>query len=211
MVLLLEGECVVRSHISPRPEPPLLQVVQVSDSHGSGANVTLFLASSEALSSLWVKPPSSDWRLVVPAPVAVAVSAWGEGTQLMVLKGVDVAGNTQQPAANFSWFVPLTCSATVPASGWGSRVGYTRNTTLEFSLRGSASVSSFQVSLDGAAVELVAGPRYVAVVGAGQADGGHSIRVWGVDAAGVVDAEVCDSVSWLVDTTPPVRWILRPF
>ena len=183
----------------------------MSHSDGGGVNLTLHLASSEALSSLWVKPPSLDWRLLAPAPVAITVSAWGEGTQLTALKGVDVAGNTQQPAANFSWFVPLTCSATVPASGWGSRVGYTRNTTLEFSLRGSASLSSFHVSLDGAAVELVAGPHYVAVVGAGQADGGHSIRVWGVDAAGVVDDEVCDSLSWFVDTTPPVRWILRPF
>ena len=183
----------------------------------------LALWSSELLRSLWVQEPAFDWALLSPAPATLHVSAVGEGTQLVLLKGVDRAGNSQLVATNYTWFVPLSCSASVAGlhQGGGSRTSntnnsssssgpvlYTRNLTLFFALNGSQWVDRFLVSIDGGPALPAPGFQFLASLHPGRVDGDHNIRVWGVDATGAADNETCASVSWVVDTTAPVRSLL---
>ena len=169
-----------------------------------GRTLIVSMNSSEPLRSLWLRPPSKDWQLLFPAPDTITVEAGGEGTRVLLLKGVDAAGNTQRSASNFTWFVPLTCTVVFAGSrgnGGGSALVLTRNSTASFTLNGSMSVGSYLVSIDNTTFQSVRGSVFV---GTTSGDGVHSLRVRGVDATGVADASVCSAVTWLLDATPPV-------
>ena len=172
------------------------------DSVGRIMNVSL--NSSEALQSLWLRRPSMDWQLLFPVPDTITVDARGEGTRVLLLKGVDAAGNTQPSASNFTWFVPLSCAVILPGghrNSSGPTPFFTRYSTVRFTLNGSMSVYSYLVSIDNTTFEPVRGSVYV---GNTSGDGVHSLRVRGVDVTGAADTSVCSTVFWLVDTTPPV-------
>ena len=169
-----------------------------------GRTLIVSMNSSESLRSLWVRPPSKDWQLLLPAPDTITVGAGGEGTRVLLLKGVDAAGNTQRSASNFTWFVPLSCGVTFPGSrgnNAGSAPFLTRNSTMWFTLNGSTYVGSYLVSLDNATFQSVRSSVYV---GNTSGDGVHSLQIRGVDKTGVADVSVCSRVIWLVDATPPV-------
>ena len=151
---------------------------------------------------------ASGWTTISPAPVTLVVPAVGQGTQVVGVKGVDVAGNIQPQAVNYSWFVPLQCTIAAPGLPVAGAVGsvlFTRNTSLLFALGGPPATASFFVSVDGATAQrLEVSHLTVDVSGFALVEGTHNVTVWGVDSRGVVDSAVCAAATWRVDLTPPV-------
>ena len=174
------------------------------------STITVQLNFSEYLSVLWLKPPAAhSWRRESPISTVLTLNSTGQGQQYVLLKGVDLAGNLQQPVGNFSWFVALQCLVAPLGQSPINELFVTPNRTLNFNLTASIYVSSLMLSVDGLEGKVISVPPhrsvvYVANITSALPDGNHRLQVWGADLAGVLDRGTCASFSWIVDTIRPV-------
>ena len=127
------------------------------------------------------------------SPFSTAVLS--PGSHNLAVRATDLAGNTDQTPAAWSWTLdtsaPNTILTAVPPNP-------THDTAGNFSFTSTESGSTFSCSLDGSAYNSCSSPLSIAAL----AQGTHTFAVRATDLAGNTDATPA-SYSWTVDTTAP--------
>ncbi|WP_240360320.1 adventurous gliding motility protein AgmC [Pyxidicoccus caerfyrddinensis] len=118
-----------------------------------------------------------------------------DGNHTLAVRAVDAAGNVDASPATHAWTVDTTPPNTVIDSGPAAQ---TNATTATFNFSSPDSPVTYQCSLDGAAFTACTDP----VTFTGLVEGGHTLAVRAVDAAGNVDPTPA-TYNWTVDRTAP--------
>ncbi|QSQ27964.1 OmpA family protein [Pyxidicoccus parkwayensis] len=127
----------------------------------------------------------------------VTFSGLADGNHTLSVRAVDAAGNVDPTPATHAWTVDRTAPDTTIVSGPAL---VTNATTATFDFSSNESPVTYQCSLDGGAFAACTDP----VTFTGLAEGGHTLAVRAVDAAGNVDPTPA-TYSWTVDRTAPTR------
>ena len=122
------------------------------------------------------------------------------GSHVFEVRATDPAGNTDATSAAYTWTVDTTAPNTTITA---QPPNLTNQTNASFSFTSTEAGSSFDCSLDGAALAACTSPRSYT----GLADGAHTFDVQATDPAGNTDASPA-SYGWTVDTTAPAAPVL---
>ena len=125
----------------------------------------------------------------------VNYSALAEGNHAFSVQATDAAGNTDATPATYNWQIDVTPPETSISSGPADP---TNSTSASFVFTSTEAGSTFQCSLDGAALSNCSSPNNYA----GLAEGNHTFSVEATDAAGNTDSTPATH-DWEIDITPP--------
>ncbi|WP_253910537.1 Ig-like domain-containing protein [Pyxidicoccus fallax] len=118
-----------------------------------------------------------------------------DGNHSLAVRAVDAAGNVDPSPATYAWTVDTTAPDTLIVNG---PAPVTNVTTATFDFGSDTANATYQCSLDGAAFVACSNPSTFA----NMAEGGHTLSVRAVDAAGNVDPTPA-TYAWTVDRTAP--------
>jgi len=132
-------------------------------------------------------------------PFVVTVA---EGAHTLQVRAVDGAGNVDPTPASYTWTLDTTAPTTTIMSGPS---GLVNSTSAAFVFTSNEGAATFECSVDGAAFAACAATFTLT----GLAQGGHTLQVRAVDAAGNRDLSPA-SASWSVDSIAPTVAISSP-
>ena len=178
-------------------ESPVVNVVQHQMMATRDSNAVLDVNASEELSQLWQRS-SAGWE-VLPGVDQVVTNVTGDGVHWLLLKGVDLVGNVQPVATNYSWLLDTT-----PPSVWlvdtDSLPMVTASASVVFSVHRESGAFLWWALDAGGWAEVTVGSSFaVAAVG----DGEHKLHLKTADQLGNTFVNT-SAWSWFLDTSPPV-------
>jgi hypothetical protein len=159
---------------------------------------TFFFSSSE----IGTFEYSLDGAAYLPTAGILELPGLAEGAHELLVRAIDVAGNTDPTPAISRWIVstpaPDTVLTNYPAT-------YTRSATAAFFYGPIEPGTTFEATLDGAPFAPVASSITYNNLG----QGAHTFTVRARNAAGIADPTPA-SFTWAVDQTPPSARIVFP-
>lgn len=129
----------------------------------------------------------------------IIANALGEGMHTLDVIGIDSIGIEQTTATSYAWTIDTTAPVATLSGGPSA---LTNVTSVSITI-GGAGVVSYLFNYDSGGFSTTPTPVATVFTRIGLADGGHSLQVVGIDAAGNQQA-LPTSLSWTVDTIPPV-------
>lgn len=161
----------------------------------AGASVSVTVTVGATSTSGFATVTGTTWNYTATFP--------GEGTNTVSVTARDNAGNskTLSVAILYDRTPPTATVSGMPPAG------STVNSTTARLTVGGADVVSYRYRLDASGLNPDA-PVSTPITLSGLADGSHSVYVFGIDAAGNVQA-AATSYTWTVDTVPPTL-VLNP-
>ncbi len=163
---------------------------------GSGSGVASFQCRIDSTEA-------ADWQ---PCASVKTYESLADGSHKFEVRSIDVAGNTDQSPATFSWTIDTTVPDTQIDSGPAALVA-SASAELKFSGTdsGGSGVASYECRIDSTEVadwqSCTSAKEYNSL-----ADGAHKFEVRSIDTAGNTDTSPATS-NWTVDTTAPITQI----
>jgi hypothetical protein len=193
--------------------PPVTTIASGPPAVSSSSSATFAVASSEPNSTIRCSLDGGAWQTCVSASQCellgspftgcsgtVEFTGLAEGAHTLSVQATDAAGNQDATGASYSWTVdadpPVTSFTEAPS-------GATSSTSATFAFSAlDSTASTFQCQIDGGPWFSCSSPVSLS----GLEQGVHVFRVRATDEAGNVEPSP-PTVTWTVDTTPPVTTI----